>query len=263
MPEPASPDARAGVPTDRTPLGPAGVRPVSVSATGVAVQRARTATYVAFAGSGMAGASWATRIPQVRDHLHLDSSALGLMLLSIAVGSVLALPVSGHLTDRFGSRRVVIASAWLLAFAFLLVAVGYRFGEAPVVAGLFLFGFACGTWDVAMNVQGALVERLLGRSIMSRFHAGFSLGTVAGALAGAAVVALRVPVAPHLVAIALVVAVCVPMAARAMLPDDADQADAARHDAPDPAEGAAPPARRRVPHRARASSPPGAVRAPC
>ena len=60
-----------------------------------------------------------------------------------------------------------------------------------MVIGLFLFGFANGAWDVAMNVQGADVERHLGRAIMPRFHAGFSLGTVAGALLGAAMVALR------------------------------------------------------------------------
>src|SRR4051812_23635025 len=76
-----------------------------------AVRRARAATYAAFAGSGLAGASWAARIPQVRDHLGLDNSALGLVLLSIAVGSVLALPVSGHIVHRFGSRRTVVATA--------------------------------------------------------------------------------------------------------------------------------------------------------
>ena len=61
--------------------------------------------------------------------------------------------------------------------------LGYRVGVAPVVVGLFVFGVGTGGWDVAMNVQGALVERRLGRAIMPRFHAGFSLGTVAGALA--------------------------------------------------------------------------------
>lgn len=183
------------------------------------VERARTATYVAFAGSGMATASWAARIPQVRDHLRLTSSALGLLLLATAVGSLLALPASGRLVDRFGSRQVVTASSWLLTSGFLLIAIGYRLGEAPVAVGLFVFGFANGTWDVAMNVQGARVERLLGRSVMSRFHAGFSLGTVGGALVGAGVVALGVPVAPHLAAVSVVVAGCVSFAARAMLPD--------------------------------------------
>ncbi len=197
-----------------------------------AVHRARAATYVAFAGAGLAGASWAARIPQVRDHLRLDNSALGLMLLSIAVGSVLALPASGHIVDRFGSRRTVVAMACLLSAAFVLISIGYLFGEAPVVVGLFLFGFANGGWDVAMNVQGALVERLLGRSVMSRFHAGFSLGTVAGALVGAAMVVLRVPVTAHLIGVAVVMAVCIPLSARGMLSDRANDAEADAHQAP-------------------------------
>ena len=63
--------------------------------------------------------------------------------------------------------------------------------------GLFVFGFGQGAWDVAMNVQGALAERRLGKAIMPRFHAGFSIGTVAGALIGAGMVALHIPVTAH------------------------------------------------------------------
>ena len=84
--------------------------------------------------------------------------------------------------------------AVLLAVGLATVALGQGAGLVPVVIGLFLLGFANGAWDVAMNVQGALVERALGRSIMSRFHAGFSVGTVAGALVGAAMVAAGVSV---------------------------------------------------------------------
>ena len=60
-------------------------------------------------------------------------------------------------------------------------------------AGLFLYGIGTGVWDVAMNVEGADVERRLGRTIMPRFHAGFSLGTVIGAGVGALAVPLEVP----------------------------------------------------------------------
>jgi predicted MFS family arabinose efflux permease len=73
-----------------------------------------------------------------------------------------------------------------------------------------------------MNVQGALVERRLGRAIMPRFHAGFSVGTVAGALVGSAAVALHVPVTAHLVGAALLVAVAVIVAVRSFVPDDSD-----------------------------------------
>ena len=76
-----------------------------------------------------------------------------------------------------------------------------------------------------MNVQGALVERRLGRAIMPRFHAGFSVGTVGGALVGAAMVALRVPVTVHLGVAAVLIAAIVPLAVRGFLPD-ADDPDA-------------------------------------
>jgi predicted MFS family arabinose efflux permease len=217
--------------SDEIPPSAAPVPP-SPSLPAAEVDRARDATGFAFVGLGLAAASWAARIPQVRDHLDLDSSALGLLLLCLAIGSVFALPVSGHIVHRFGSRRTVAASAVLLGAALLLVAFGYLFGEAPVAAGLLVFGFANGTWDVAMNVHGALVERLLGRSAMSRFHAGYSLGTVAGALVGTAVVALHVPVTAHLAATGVVIAVGVPLAVRPMLSsaDAAEAVDAATGD---------------------------------
>jgi predicted MFS family arabinose efflux permease len=88
-----------------------------------------------------------------------------------------------------------------------------------VVIGLFMFGFANGAWDVAMNVQGADVERHLGRAIMPRFHAGFSLGTVAGALLSAAMVALRIPVTAHLITVAVIIVGIVPLMVRRFLPD--------------------------------------------
>jgi predicted MFS family arabinose efflux permease len=192
-----------------------------------ALRAARRATYAAFGGSGFAFASWAARIPQVRDRLHLDPSELGLVLLAIAAGSVLALPASGPVIARIGSRRTVSAMSLLLGVALAGVSVGQLVGLVPVVVGLFLLGFANGAWDVAMNVQGAGVERRLGRSIMSRFHAGYSLGTVAGALVGAAMVALRVPVVAHLLATAVLVTAVVVVEVRRFLPDREEEPEVA------------------------------------
>jgi predicted MFS family arabinose efflux permease len=185
----------------------------------VRLRAATRATYVAFVSSGLVFASWASRIPQVRDRLHLSPSQLGLVLLAIAVGSVLALPLSGPFVARLGSRRTVTLMSLVHAVGLTVVAVGYLAGVVPVLIGLFIFGFAIGAWDVAMNVQGAEVERHLGRSIMPRFHAGYSIGTVAGALLGSVIVALHVPVTAHLLVVALVVAVAVPLGVRPFLPD--------------------------------------------
>jgi fucose permease len=183
------------------------------------VRFATRATYLAFIASGFAFASWASRIPQVRDRLHLSPSQLGLVLLAIAVGSVLALPLSGPMVARLGSRRTVQLTAVLHAVGLAVVAVGFLVGVVPVLIGLFLSGFAIGAWDVAMNVQGAEVERHLGRSIMPRFHAGYSIGTVAGAVVGAVMVVLHVPVTVHLLAVAVTVAVVVPLGVRPFLPE--------------------------------------------
>lgn len=207
-------------PTTAAPITPAAVR------------AATTATYAAFVGSGFAFASWAARIPQVRDRLHLDPATLGLVLLAVAAGSLLALPLSGSIVTRFGSARTVRAMAVLLGVGLATAAFGSLVGVAPVVVGLLLLGFANGAWDVAMNVQGTVVERHLGRSIMSRFHAGFSLGTVAGALLGAAVVALHVPVAAHLATVALAVAVAVAWFARRFAPDHDESEPATTDGAP-------------------------------
>ena len=188
------------------------------------VRAASRATYIAFIGSGVVMASWASRIPQVRDGLGLAPSRLGLVLLAIAAGSIVALLMSGHLVTRFGSRRVVIAMAGVMGFAFVIVAIGYRIGVLPVVVGLIFFGFSIGAWDVAMNVQGTVVERHLGRAIMPRFHAGFSVGTVAGALIGAAAVAVHLPVTAHLIAAALVVAALVIISVRGFVDDSSADA---------------------------------------
>ncbi len=184
-------------------------------------------TYIAFAGSGFAFANWASRIPQVREHLHLTPARLGLVLFAIAAGSLLALPAAGVVVHRLGSRRAVASMTVPLSLGLAIAAVGYLTGPVLVVIGLFLFGFANGTWDVAMNVQGALVERHLGRSIMARFHAGWSLGTVAGALLGALMVALGVPVTAHLLVVAAGTCAVVAWGTRSFVDDAAgvDPAD--------------------------------------
>ncbi len=190
------------------------------------VAGATRATYAAFIGAGFATASWASRIPQIRDQLHLTPASLGLVLLAVAGGSLIALPLAGIIVHRFNSRRTVAAMSVLLSFGLVVLSTGYLIGVLPVLIGFALVGFANGAWDVAMNVQGATVERHLGRAIMPRFHAGFSVGTVAGALIGAAMVALKVPVTAHLIGVALVIAISIPVAVRGFVADTDDDVHA-------------------------------------
>ncbi|MFD7655702.1 hypothetical protein ACFV4N_17150 [Actinosynnema sp. NPDC059797] len=162
-----TPPTRAGTPAAPRPLV------VGVGAT--------------FGLNGLAVATWFSRVPAARDALGLGSGALGLVLLALSAGSVLAMVTAGAITHRLGTRRTVRLSTGLVAAG--LVVTGTAVGALPSVAGaalgLFALGCGTGTCNVAMNVEAAEVERLLDRAVMPRFHGLWSLGTVVAA--GAAV----------------------------------------------------------------------------
>ncbi len=194
---------------------------------------ARNAVATVFALNGFAFASWVSRIPAVRTDLGLSPGQLGTLLLALSVASLVALPSAGVWIHRFGAGTVVAVAAGVGAVGLAVVGWGARpGGEVAVTAvGLLLLGFGSGVWDVAMNVEAAAVERRLARSIMPRFHAAFSLGTVAGAAAGATMAGLGVPTSLHLGVSAVVVAVVPAGAVRAFLPagTEAAAAEKPRH----------------------------------
>ncbi len=181
------------------------------------VSAAKAASYVVFFTAGFLMMSWASRIPQVRDGLGLDPAQLGLLLLSSSVGSLASLTFAGAVIDRVGSRRAVIIFTLLGTTGMASAGVGYLVGAPVVALGLTLSGLGIGGWDVAMNVQGSLVEQHLGRAILPRFHAGYSIGTVFGSLVGVGMIALHVPVTLHLVAASGVVLIANLAAVRSFL----------------------------------------------
>lgn len=237
-----APGNRPDYPTRGPGDGPAvSVQPGTPVAPGDRVRSASAAVHTTFIGSGVLMATWASRIPQVRDRLQLEPSQLGLVLLAIACGSVLALPLSGPVIARVGTRRTVIGMALLMVAAMGVIAVGYLAGTVPVVVGLFLLGFSNGAWDVAANVQGALVEVRLERSVMARYHAGWSLGTVGGALLGTAMVSAGVPVTAHLLVVAVAVDAVVIARVHHFLDDHDEDHDGGHGPAGRTGEGATPP----------------------
>jgi predicted MFS family arabinose efflux permease len=189
------------------------------------LRRPKLAVYAVFIASGFAFSSWASRIPQVRDELELSPRGLGLVLLAIAVGSVSSMPLAGVVIGRLGTARTIAVMACCSGLGLTIAAVGMRIGVLPVLIGLLLLGLGNGTWDVAMNVEGAAVERGLGRAIMSRFHAGFSVGTVIGAGIGSLMIVLGVSATAHLLGAAVIVAASGPLAVRDFLPDEPVQTE--------------------------------------
>ena len=171
-------------------------RPVAVAA--------RNGDLLVFAVNGFAFASWMSRLPDVRQLLDLTPGMLGVVLLSISAGSLLGLPVAGRVSHRFGAATTVRLGMALVVPGMVVAALGAQTRSSMfwVMAGLFLLGIGNGVWDVAQNLEGTNIEHGLGRAIMPWFHAAFSGGTVLGALVGAGLTWLRVPLIAHLGAVA-------------------------------------------------------------
>lgn len=162
----------------------------------------RWAVTAAFVMNGVAFATWAPRIPAVQDRLGLDAAQLGLALSAAGVGGLLFTYAAGRLADRFGSRRTL-----LVAVAALVVCLPLL-GVAPVwwafAVAMLLLGATDALMDVSMNAYAVDVERRDGRSLLSGFHAAWSIGAVAGGLLGSAAAASGVPVALHLLTVVAV-----------------------------------------------------------
>ncbi|TFB30640.1 MFS transporter [Pseudomonas sp. F01002] len=136
-------------------------------------------TRIAFFIAGFGIAAWAPLVPYAKARAGLDEGTLGLLLLCLGVGSILAMPMAGLLAKRFGCRRVVSAGVLLICTALPLLAT---VSSIPaLIAALFMFGAGLGTVDSTVNLQAVIVERASGKTMMSGFHGLFSLGGIVGA----------------------------------------------------------------------------------
>lgn len=136
-------------------------------------------TRLAFFIAGFGIAAWAPLVPYAKARAGLDEGTLGLLLLSLGVGSILAMPIAGALASRYGCRRVLTVGTLLVCLALPLLATA---SSIPLlIATLFLFGAGLGTVDSTTNLQAVIVERASGKTMMSGFHGMFSLGGIVGA----------------------------------------------------------------------------------
>ncbi|KGN39167.1 MFS transporter [Knoellia subterranea] len=193
------------------------------------VVAARTAVFVVFALAGVAFASWASRIADAKTTLDLTAGQLGATLFAMSAGSMLAMPSTGRIAERVGVVNAIRVGMVAGILGFTVVGYGVDVAESRLVVGigLFLIGSGIGVWDVAMNLEGASVERLLGQTVMPHFHAAFSGGTVVSALIGSGMSWAEVPLLPHLVGAALLVTGAGFWAMRQFLPRSIEAADAA------------------------------------
>ncbi len=150
---------------------------------------------------GLVVATWVSRIPAIQIRLGLNNGVLGLTLLGAALGSVLSTPFCALFLTRYGSKRVTTAST--IGFCLALVPLALAPNAIALFAALFVFGALAGMMDVAMNAQAVEVEKALKKPTMSRFHAMFSLGGMAGAGIGGLVAAREIGLWLHFSSAAL------------------------------------------------------------
>jgi len=136
---------------------------------------------------GLTFASWASRIPDIKNKLQLSDGALGGVLFALPAGQLTAMALSGYLVSKYGSKMMLHIAAFL--YPAILVLLGSVDSTWQLIAGLFVFGIFGNLSNIAVNTQGVGVERLYGRSIMASFHglwslAGFTGGLISFLIAG-------------------------------------------------------------------------------
>ncbi len=142
--------------------------------------RSLVAVATLFLANGLGVGVFGGSLPGLRAHLDLDAGEIVGVLVSAAVFAVAAMNLSGPFADRNGARLPSLAGGAVMVVA--AVAIGSASSYGALLAGSALFGFGNGAMDVAMNSLGVSVEQSRGRSVMSRLHAWFSIGNLAGAL---------------------------------------------------------------------------------
>jgi predicted MFS family arabinose efflux permease len=187
------------------------------------VRRARRATAVVFAVHGSVTGSIAARLPWIASHVGLDVGHLGIALVMPGIGALIAMPFSGRLAHRYALRPFTMVT--IVAWSAALVLPALPTSLIVLCAVLLVLGATAGLADMAMNAEGALVEKLLGRSVMSGFHGFWSVGVLAGsglsALASHGGIDTRAQFAVEALCLA-----CIGAAAARLLPDDPSAQDA-------------------------------------
>lgn len=156
----------------------------------------RIAVKLVFFINGFVHANLAARFPTIQELFDIDNGILGFVLLSSSVGALLAMPFTGWLIIRNGSRRITIFSVFVYCLFVPLVPI--LSGLAGLVVIFFVMGLTAGMLDVSMNSQAVMVEQQHNKPIMTSFHALFSIGMVAGAGCGALFIKLNTTLFTHL-----------------------------------------------------------------
>jgi predicted MFS family arabinose efflux permease len=176
----------------------------------------RLSIYFIFALPGFSMASWVSRTPTIRDALGASTAQMGWIIFGMAVGSIAGLMSASHLIAHKGGRFVMVTGLVISSIGLIIVGIGgsWIINSILVFLGLAIFGFGNGICDVAMNVEGTAVEGVTKKSLLTGFHAAFSVGTLFGAIVGSVATKSGVSVPVHIIFAAIVTVLSIIFLAR-------------------------------------------------
>jgi len=160
------------------------------------------AIVIFFFVNGFLYANCTGRLPELKDYFNVSNSVLGTMLFTTAIGALVAMPLTGWLTTRYNSGKLTIWSG--LLFCCIVPLIPYSQNPWVGRMAFFMTGFFSGAMDITMNGQAVFVERIYKKTIMSSFHAAWSIGMALGAGVGALFANYHFPLWPHLLCMSAV-----------------------------------------------------------
>lgn len=168
----------------------------NLQATSYSKQRIRIAVFALFIAQGLCFASWASRLPDIKEDFDVQNLLhFGLLLFLIPIGKFIAIPTVGFLLPRIGSKKTVLISILGFAISLFMVNVSHNLYGLGVV--LLLFGTFWNMTDISLNTQAIEIERIYGKPIIASFHASWSLAACIGALIGYAMINLNIGTLYH------------------------------------------------------------------
>lgn len=184
--------------------------------------RIRIAVSLFYFCQGLAFASWASRIPIIKERLNLTEGQLGTILLMLPVGQLVTMALSGKLVTTYGSARVLRIVA--IIYALILCLIGFAQNAWELGAILFFFGVIGNMCNIAVNTQGVAAEKIFKKSIMSSFHGAWSIAGFTGALIGLLTMNIAVDTIPHFIIIFVLIVINTTINYRYLIPGIATEA---------------------------------------
>lgn len=181
-------------------------------------KRALRAVAAQFVINGIVAGAYIPRLPEIRDSLNLDLSAIGQLITAASIGGLLGSWLCSYFLKYFSTRTVLITGCF--AFIVLLPCIALASSGIALALVLALILFVDVIVDIAVNMQGSNLSARRHKPVMNRLHGLWSIGMVTGGLIASIMAAYAIPLIWHLTSLSLLIFICLLYVGKGLLNDD-------------------------------------------